>query len=94
MSVLLRCIDKVEEEKIMAELHEGVFGTHFSGHTMEKKILRVDYYWSTMEADCYQHSRTCHKCQIYADKVHVSPVPLNVLTAPWPFAMWGIDMIG
>ena len=22
------------------------------------------------------------------------PVPLNVLTAPWPFAMWGIDMIG
>ena len=21
-------------------------------------------------------------------------VPLNVLTAPWPFAMWGIDMIG
>ena len=47
-----------------------------------------------MEADCYQHSRTCHKCQIYADKVHVPPVPLNVLTAPWPFAMWGINMIG
>ena len=21
-------------------------------------------------------------------------VPLNVLTAPWPFVMWGIDMIG
>ena len=21
-------------------------------------------------------------------------VPLNVLTAPWPFIMWGIDMIG
>ena len=47
-----------------------------------------------MEADCYQHSRTCHKCQVYADKVHIPPVPLNVLTAPWPFAMWGIDMIG
>ena len=29
-----------------------------------------------------------------SDKVHVPPVPLNVLTAPWPFAMWGIDMIG
>ena len=46
-----------------------------------------------MEADCYQHSQTCHKCQVYADKVHIPPVPLNVLTAPWPFAMWGIDMI-
>lgn len=42
----------------------------------------------------HHHSRTCHKCQIYADKVHVPPVRLNVLTSPWPFAMWGIDMIG
>ena len=31
--------------------------------------------------------------QIYVDKVHVLPVPLNVLTSPWPFAIWGIDMI-
>ena len=61
---------------------------------MAKKILRAGYYWSTMEIDCHQHSKTCHKCQIYADKVHVPLVPLNVLTAPWPFSMWGIDMIG
>ena len=93
-STLLRCVDKTEAEKIMAELHEGNFGTHSSGHTMAKKILRAGYYWSTTEADCYQHSRTCHKCQVYADKVHIPPVPLNVLTAPWPFAIWGIDMIG
>ena len=78
----------------MVELHEGTFGTHSSGHTMAKKILRAGYYWSTMGEDCYQHSRTRHKCQLYADKVHVPPVPLNVLTAPWPFAMgnrydWG-----
>ena len=47
-----------------------------------------------MEADCYQHSRTYHKFQIYVDKVHIPLVPLNVLTALWPFTMWGIDMIG
>ena len=56
-------------------LHEGTFGTHSSGHTMTKKILRAGYFWSTMEADCYQHSRTCHKFQIYVDKVHIPPVP-------------------
>ena len=38
---LLQCVDKSEAEKIMAELHEGTFGTHSSGHTMAKKILRV-----------------------------------------------------
>ena len=81
-STLLLCIDMSEAEKIMADLHEGTFGTHSSGHTMAKKILWAGYYWSTMEADCYQHSRTCHKCHIYVDKVHVPPVSLNVLTAP------------
>ena len=85
-STLLRCMDKSKAERIMAELHEGTFETHSSGHTMVKKILRAGYYWSTMEADYYQHSRTCHKCQVYADKVHIPPVPLNVLIASWPFA--------
>ena len=78
----------------MEDMHEGVFGTNSSGHTMAKKILRAGYYWSTMETDFHHHARTCHKCQIYADKVHVPLVPLNVLIAPQPFAMWGIDMIG
>ena len=47
-----------------------------------------------METDCHHHSRTCHKCQIYADKVHVPLVPLNIMTDQWPFVMWGINMIG
>jgi len=48
----------------------------------------------TMEADCYKHARKCHKCQIYADKIHVPPTALNVLSSTWSFSMWGIDMIG
>ncbi|GAU46722.1 hypothetical protein TSUD_100140 [Trifolium subterraneum] len=36
----------------------------------------------------------CHKCQIYADKMHLPPTSLNVLSSPWSFSMWGIDMIG
>jgi len=48
----------------------------------------------TMEADCYKHARKCHKCQIHVDKIHVPPTALNVLSSPWSFSMWGIDMIG
>ncbi|KAK2428867.1 hypothetical protein QL285_027352 [Trifolium repens] len=92
--VLLRCVDKREADLLITEIHEGSFGTHANGHAMAKKILRAGYYWLTMEADCFHYVTTCHKCQIYADKVHVPPTPLNVLTAPWPFSMWGIDMIG
>jgi len=60
--VLLRCVDKREADLLMHEIHEGSFGTHSSGHTMAKKILRAGYYWMTMEADCYNHARKCHKC--------------------------------
>ncbi|XP_058763854.1 uncharacterized protein LOC131637289 [Vicia villosa] len=92
--VLLRCVDKQEADALMKEIHEGTFGTHASGHTMARKILRAGYYWLTMETDCYHYTKTCHKCQIYADKMHVPPTPLNVMSSPWPFSMWGIDMIG
>ena len=34
-----------------------------------------------------------HKCQIYADKIHVPPTSLNVMVSPWPFSMWGMDVI-
>jgi hypothetical protein len=79
---------------LMNEVHEGSFGTHSNGHAMAKKMLRAGYYWMTMESDCCKHVRRCHKCQIYADKIHVPPTLLNVLSSPWPFSMWSIDMIG
>ena len=90
---LLHCMDKKEAKKIIEDIHEGIFGTHSSGHTMAKKILRADYYWSTMENDFHHHSRTCHKCQIYADKVHVPPIPLNVITALWPFSCGALTLM-
>ncbi|XP_050895340.1 uncharacterized protein LOC127101959 [Lathyrus oleraceus] len=91
--VLLRCMDKHEAIQLMKDIHEESFGTHEIGHVMAKKIP-VSYYWLTMEADCYHYTRTCYKCQIYVDKVHVPPTHLNVIASPWTFSMWGIDMIG
>ena len=52
-STLLRFVGKKEAENIMEDMHDGLFGTHSSGHTMTKKILRAGYYWSTMETDCH-----------------------------------------
>jgi len=92
--VPLRCVDAKEAELILKEIHEGAFGTHMNGHSMSRKIMRASYFWLTMENDCCVHARKCHKCQLYADNVNVSSATLNVLTAPWPFSMWGIDIIG
>ena len=62
--VLLRCVDKAEAELIMTEIHSGTFGTHLSGHTMAKKILRAGYYWSTMEADCYKFAKKIGRAHV------------------------------
>lgn len=92
--VLLRCVNKKEENQIIMEIYEGSFGMHASGDKMVNKILRANYYWMTMEVDCYRHIQIYHKCQIVTDKIHVPLVPLNVLTSPWLFSMWGIVVIG
>ena len=55
--------------------------------------MRVGYYWMTLEGDCINYVWKCHKCQIYIDKIHVLPTSLNIMVSPWPFSMWGIDMI-
>ena len=92
--VLLRCVDANEAKKIVGEIHEGVCGTHASGHIMVRQIMRVGYYWMTLESDCINYVWKCHKCQIYADKIHVPPLSLHVMVSPWPFLMWGMDVIG
>ena len=61
---------------------------------MARKMLRAGYYWLTMESDYCKYVKKCHKCQIYADKIHIPPTLLNVISSTWPFFMWGIDMIG
>ena len=42
---------------MLVEVHEGSFGTHANGHAMAWKILKVGYYWHTMENDCCIHVR-------------------------------------
>ncbi|XP_039054461.1 uncharacterized protein LOC120196812, partial [Hibiscus syriacus] len=92
--MLLRCLNTSEARNVIKEVHSGICGTHANGLSMARKIMRYGYYWATMYTDCIHYAKKCHKCQIYADKIHVPPSHLHVMTAPWPFSMWGIDVIG
>ncbi|XP_017973143.1 PREDICTED: uncharacterized protein LOC108661378 [Theobroma cacao] len=92
--VFFRCMDSAEARRIVEEVHEGICGGHVSRHMLVRQILRSGYYWLTLETDCMDFARKCHKCQIYADRIHTLANSLNVLTSPWPFSMWGMDVIG
>ncbi|KAJ9679424.1 hypothetical protein PVL29_021374 [Vitis rotundifolia] len=92
--MLLLCLDRASADRVMREVHAGVCGPHMGGHMLARKIMRTGYFWLTMETDCCQFVQRCPECQIHGDLIHVPPSELHALTSPWPFSVWGIDIIG
>ena len=65
-----------------------------NGRMLAKRILRMKYYWNTMETNCADFVKSCHDFQTHASLNHVPPSELYSMTSPWPFLVWGIYMIG
>jgi len=38
--------------------------------------------------------KRCDKCQRHEDKFNAPSSELGALTTPWPFARWGMDLLG
>jgi len=69
----LRCLKKEEAERVMKEIHQGICGPHMNESMLAKKILRIGYYWSTMETNYVYFVKSCHDCQMHANLNHVPP---------------------
>ena len=52
--MLLLCLDRASTDRVMREVHAGVYGPHMGGHMLARKIIRTGYFWLTMEIDCCQ----------------------------------------
>uniref|UniRef100_A0A2N9F6A6 RNase H type-1 domain-containing protein n=1 Tax=Fagus sylvatica TaxID=28930 RepID=A0A2N9F6A6_FAGSY len=90
----LRCLAPDEAKYVMREIHEGICGNHLGARALQKKIVRAGYYWPSMQADANRFVQHCDKCQRFANLLHSPPEVLVPMTAPWPFAQWGLDIIG
>ena len=66
---LLRCIDDVEDVKLIEHVHARVCDTHMNGLTFVRKILQAGYFWMTMDNDCCKFVRKCHKYQVHGDLI-------------------------
>ena len=47
-----------------------------------------------MEEDCIFHIKTCLQLQKHAKLEKQPTQELYFIISPWPFAIWGIDLIG
>ena len=90
----LRYLGSDEVRNVMKEIHEGICGNHYGVQSLAQKDLRQGYYWPTMRENAKNMIRNYDKCQRFARVPHLPPEKLTFISSPWPFAIWGVDLIG
>ncbi|RVW26184.1 hypothetical protein CK203_107515 [Vitis vinifera] len=90
----LRCLGHSEAQYVLAELHEGICGNHTGGRSLAHRAHSQGYYWPTMKKDAAAYVQKCDKCQRYAPIPHMPSAALKSVSGPWPFAQWGMDIVG
>jgi ribonuclease HI len=92
--VLMKCVPREEGKDILEEIHKAVFGNLVSSRTLASKAFRRAFYWPTALGDAEELVRRCQGSQYFAKKQHVPAYKLVTISPTWPFACWGLDMIG
>ncbi|RVW65441.1 Pro-Pol polyprotein [Vitis vinifera] len=62
--------------------------------SMPRAFRGPGYYWPTMKNDAATYVKNCDKCQKHALIPHMSSATLKSISSPWPFAQWGMDIVG
>jgi ribonuclease HI len=93
-SILMWCITQEEGRDLLAEIHGGECGSHSSSRTLVGKAFRHGFYWPTALQDAAELVRSCKACQFHAKQIHTLAQALQMIPPSWPFAVWGLDILG
>ena len=89
-----RCVSPEEGREILREIYEGDCGHHAGSKALVAKAFRRGFYWLTAHADAEDLVRRCDGCQKFSRRAHVPAQELRMIPITWPFATWGLDMVG
>ena len=92
--VLQKCVEPEEGREILLDIHQGECGHHDSSRALVAKAFRHGFYWPTALAEAEDLVRKCNGCQRFAHKIHQPASALKTIPITWPFAVWGLDMVG
>ncbi|XP_027342956.1 uncharacterized protein LOC113855511 [Abrus precatorius] len=93
-TLMLKCLDDDQASYVIREIHEGICGTYSGERTMAAKVLRAGYYWPTITQDCHLFVKKCIPCQQHDPHLRQHADTLCHINSPWPFAIWGMDLLG
>nr|XP_023893160.1 uncharacterized protein K02A2.6-like [Quercus suber] len=90
----LLCVHPEAAELLLEELHEGIYGSHTGGRSLAHRAITQGYWWPNMQNETQEYVKKCDQCQRFASNIHQPGGTLNPLFIPWPFAQWGLDIVG
>ncbi|KAL5808663.1 hypothetical protein ACOSQ3_029354 [Xanthoceras sorbifolium] len=81
----LKCIDPIEAQQVLKDLHEGQCGNHSAGRSLANRAITAEYYWPTIRSESHDLDKRCDPCQRFAHISHQHLERLHPISAPWPF---------
>ena len=90
----LLCVHPDATELILEELHEGICGSHTGGRSLSHRAITQGYWWPSMQKEAHKYMKKCDQCQRFVPNIHQPGGTLDLLSSPWPFVQWGLDILG
>jgi hypothetical protein len=82
----MKCVHSATGRQLLDEIHAGRCGIHATSRTLIGKAFRAGFYWPTAKNDAAELVQKCEQ--------HLPAKHLHTIHVTWPFACWGLDMIG
>lgn len=79
---------------VLVEFHQGACDNYIWGWALTHKLLRVDYYLSSLMRDILAFVKRYYIFQRHTNLHHVPAKLLHIILVPWPIYLRGIDTLG
>ena len=90
----LRCLAPNEANYVLRGVHEGACGNHSRARSLVRKVVYAGYHWPTIQADAKAYFKVYNQCQQFSNIPKQLSEYLTPMMASWPFAQWGLDILG
>lgn len=60
--IVIKYVTIDETIRILDQAHDSFYGGHFHAKALHTKLLKISYFWLTMEEDCKAHMNSYLEC--------------------------------
>jgi hypothetical protein len=92
--MMMRCIPIENGIQLLWDIHSGICGSHSSWRSIIAKAFRHNFYWPTAKDDAMKVITKCKDCQFFQKQTTKHTNFIRPVDLSWPFAIWGIDIMG